>query len=262
MAGSAVLLIALLVAALYVTFPQMVQTGDAQLRVWLGPSGARVGYLALGIVVCGAYLGTALRGTREHEHAAPWLLGTAAGWVCGLLTMGLYLGAGLLATTPGGLEVPLIAALVALLVGGVLVGGAAGRTRGSVAGAVAGFWLGAVLALVSGLGLVARDLLLADRLARTAWLHDHVQDVLCNNVHGSTLVGCEVGDDLGWLATSLLMLPLLGLLLGLLGGAAGRLSTATGRGHHNHWGATLSTPLACGGFLLALLILESLTKIW
>jgi hypothetical protein len=263
MLGSAVLLVALVFAALFMVFPQMVHTGDAQLQVWLGPSGAQWGYLALAIVLGGVYVWAAVRGTREREHAEAWLPGTAAGLLCGAATLVLYVGAGLFATTPGGLTVPLIALLALILVGGLLVGVAAGRARGAIsAGAVAGFWLAAVLAMVSGPGLVARDLVLSDRLVRTAWVGDRVQDALCNGVHGATLVGCEVGDDLGWLATSLLILPLLGLLIGALGGAAARLSVAPAQVQRTTWGTTISTPLACGGFLLALMIVESLTKIW
>lgn len=261
--GCAVLLVGLLFVALYLVFPEMVHTGDAQLQVWLGPTGAQAGYLALGIVLGAAYGGAALRGTGERQHVAAWLPGIVAGSLAGAVTSLLYVGAGVFAATPAGLEVPIMAVLVFNLVGAAFVGVAAGRaTRTSAAGAIAGFWLGAALALLSGIGLEARDLALSGHLVHTAWVGDHFQDVLCNGVHGAQLIGCEVGDDLGWLATSLLVLPIVGLVVGSVGGAAGRLSRGKARVRPMRWGVTISTPLVVSGFLLVLMIVESLTNIW
>jgi len=81
---------------------------------------------------------------------------------------------------------------------------------------LAGVWCGIVIALLSSLLGLGQDLLLAPLLVHSAWAHDST----CPYLATQAVAACETSDDLGWYASVLTALPLLGALFGGLGGLA------------------------------------------
>ena len=163
----------------------------------------------------------------------------------------------------GELLIPVVALYGFTLVGTLVVGFIAGEGEGLIsAGATAGFWFGAMLALVAGVSVLARDALFSQHLASTVWLSDRFGDHTCQGAAGSILMGCEVGDDLGFAANTFLLLPLLGLLLGTGGGVLGRIYTRRNTALSARWNAALVAPLICMGFLLIIFIAEAIWNLW
>jgi hypothetical protein len=262
--GITTLLFALLLTDIfYVQYPFVTQTGDANLQRWIGSDTVKIVGILLGLLFGGCYLLAALGGTREEETTRAWKLGAGAGVGAGAIVLLLYMITGLIPTSLGELAIPIITLygvfLVGTLVVGVLAGADDGRARD---GAIAGFWLGAMLALVAGVSVLACDALFASHLASTVWLGDHSADRICQGVRGSILTGCEVGDDLGFAANTFLVFPLLGLLLGAGGGVLGRIFTRQKTVRSAHWNAALIVPLVCVGFLLVLFAAEALWNLW
>jgi hypothetical protein len=163
----------------------------------------------------------------------------------------------------GELLIPVYALYGFTLIGSLVVGFLAGESEGQIStGTIAGFWFGTILALVGCLSILARDTLFAQHLACTVWLNDHFGDLTCKGAKGSTLIGCEVGDDVGFTANILLLLPLLGLLLGTGGGVLGHLFTHMKTVRAARWNAALVAPLICMGFLLLIFLAEALWNLW
>lgn len=262
--GIATLLFALLLTDIfYVQYPFVTQTGDANLQRWIGSDTVKIVGILLGLLFGGCYLVAALGGTREEETARAWKLGTCAGVGAGAIVLLLYVITGLIPTSLSELAIPIIALYGLFLVGTLVVGVLAGADEGRVrAGAIAGFWLGAMLALVAGVSVLARDALFAQHLASTIWLGDHSADRTCQGVRGSILTGCEVGDDLGFAANTFLLFPLIGLLLGAGGGVLGRIFTSQKTARSAHWNAALLFPLICVGLLLVIFVAEALWNLW
>jgi hypothetical protein len=261
--GASALLLALVVNALFVRFPMVLTTGDANLQRWIGPSGARWSFAALTVAIGAGAVATAVRGTRQPEARGAALLGAALGGALGLLVAALSILLAAFATTGGGLQTPPLLLTLALLFGPLVIGVYAARAAGWIsAGAIAGFWFALALALVADVGSIAADTLFADRLLRTAWVGYVSGDHLCRGVHGATLLGCAVGDDLGFAASILVFGPVLGLGLGALGGLVGRAGPTGQSTPAPQWAAALKPPLVCVVLLAVLTVAELLGNLW
>lgn len=258
-----VLFVLLLADIFYVQFPMVTRTGDANLQRWIGPDTVRLVGLLIGLLFGGCYLAVAIRGTRQRETARAWKLGAVAGGGAGVMVLLLYGLTGLITISLGELLIPTLVLYGFALAGTLVVGFLAGEGEGQIsAGTIAGFWFGAILALVAGLSVLARDALFAQHLASTVWVGDHFGDLSCQGARGSILMGCEVGDDLGFAANTFLLLPLLGLLLGTGGGVLGRIYTRQKMALSARWNAALVAPLICMGFLLIIFIAEAIWNLW
>lgn len=110
--------------------------------------------------------------------------------------------------------------------------------------------------------LLLRDVAFAGLLEHTAWLGDRVGDPTCNNVTGTTLADCEIGDDFGFAASLLLLGPLLGALVGWAGSAIGSLGRRPGETSGRLWNASTATVAAFCAVLLGLFVVEVLTNLW
>jgi hypothetical protein len=257
------LLVALVVNALFSRFPTVLTTGDARLQVWIGPDGARWAFVALTVAIGTGAVVVAVRGTREPAIRLTWLRGAAWDGALGLLVAALSIGQAATATTDSGLRAaPMLLTLLLLAVplgAGCGAAWASGRTG---AGALTGFWFNLPVALLSSAGIIAADTLFADRLLGTAWADYTSDDRLCNGVHGATLLGCAVGDDLGFAATMLVLGPVLGVALGVLGGLVGR-AFARGQGRAvAPLDEALKPALIFAGCLAAVMAAELLGNLW
>jgi hypothetical protein len=259
------LMLALFVYVLFIAYPSITSTGDANLQVWVGPELARWGYLLLGLLLFGSYATVAFAAGHRNEqvNAATVTIGAAVGWGSGQIVAATLVVSSLLAAAPSDLAaaavVPYVVMFVTPIVAGGIVGRRSGRTRLAMLG---GFWCGLVLALVVAVALNLRDLLLAERLMNGAWLGDVVGDATCTDVSGTVLAECEIGDDLGAAAAQMLVGPLVAIPLGALGGAAGRMFATSRTALPNNWVSSVASLLV---FCLTMLILfsaEVAFKIW
>jgi hypothetical protein len=121
----------LLAYTVFVGFPSITQTGDANLQRWVGPDWARWGYLALGLVVAGAYGLVAIRGNLDagHERSRSVLVGAITGGVSGLLAIAVLALVTLIARDPAQLAPTSVVILPLLLLGPAAAGVAAGADR-------------------------------------------------------------------------------------------------------------------------------------
>jgi len=255
----------LLAYTMFVAFPTVTHTGDAHLQQWLGPDMARWGYLAIGLLVAGAYGMVAIGGNLDGGQASSRsvLAGAAVGVVSGLVAVGVLAAVTLTARDPGGLAPGSIADMLLMVVAPAAAGAAAGwlTGRGSQ-GLLAGFWCGVVLALLASTSLLLRDVVFAGTLDHTAWVGDRFGDALCNGVQGTVLADCEVGDDFGFAAFILLVGPLLGGLVGGLGSLVASRGREPVRQTARRWSRSTIALVAFSGVMLALFVVELLTQLW
>lgn len=190
--------------------------------------------------------------------------GCECGGSAGVVVLLLYMITGLYPRSLDELLIPVYVLSGFALVGSLIVGFLAGESGSQIStGTIAGFWFGTILSMLACLSILARDVLFAQHMASTAWLSDHFGDLTCKGAKGSTLIGCEVGDDVGFTANTLLLLPLLSLLLGTGGGALGRLFTHRQKTvRAARWNAAPVTPLICMGFLLLIFLAEAFWNLW
>src|SRR5215469_5950249 len=219
LAGAFLVLLAL-VEYTFLRFPtSRLSTGTgpkANVPLWFGADGATIFYLGLGALYAGLYLWV---GSQAPRSASAWRRGASLGLVAG----GVILAASLLANALPGLSAlrPLGTLTLLLLPG--LSGALAARATGRLGdGVLASFWCGLVVAVLLAVSILVVDNAFAATLAQTSWAHDRS----CPYPAGSALAGCEIGDDLGFIAIELAALPLLLAGLGVLGGAIG-LATPT-----------------------------------
>jgi hypothetical protein len=237
-------------------------TGDAHLQRWIGPDAARASFLALAVAVGAGAIWVAVRSTNDPTTRPAWLLGAVAGAGVGLIVAMLYLIMAGVASSSAGLQLAPELVSLALLLGPPVVGLVASGTHGTTsAGAVAGFWFAFALALVADLGLIASDSLFSSRLLQTAWANYSSADRLCTGVHGATLLGCAVGDDLGFAATLLVLGPVLGLGLGALAGVVGR-ARRRGDGPRAAWTAAVVPMVIFSALLAIVMIAELVGNLW
>jgi hypothetical protein len=263
LSGAVFILIALVAVALFVQFPMVMTTGDAHLQRWIGPDATRLSFLALAIAVGVGAIWVAIRGTHDPATQPAWQLGAAGGACVGLVAALLYLVMAGVTSGSAGLQVAPELVSIALLLGPLVVGLVAASAQGSTsAGAVAGFWFALVLVLLADVGLLASDSLFSSRLVQTAWATYRSGDALCTGAHGATLLGCAVGDDLGFAATLLILGPVLGLGLGFLTGLLGRALSRRRDKPASPW-STAVVPLVIFSALLAVVMIAELVgNLW
>jgi hypothetical protein len=213
LAGAFLVLLAL-VAYTFLRFPtSRLSTGTgpkANVPLWFGAEGATIFYLGLGALYAGLYLWV---GAQAPRSARAWRLGAPLGLVAG----GVILVASLLTSALPGLSGVQPVALP-LLVLSALSGALAARATGRLGdGVLASFWCGVVAAVLLAVSMLVVDNAFAATLVQTSWAHDRT----CPYPAGPVLAGCEIGDDLGFIAIELAVLPLLLAGLGMLGGAIG-----------------------------------------
>jgi hypothetical protein len=188
----------------------------ASLPILLGGDGARIAYVALGAGIALLYIGVAALGARASQSAGerPWRTGAMLALIGGgvWLTLSVVMKFFPLLEPLSALSALLILVLPALA---VLL--AAQRTGDLATGALAGFWWGVTQAALPGILVIALDHLFVSVLLRTSWARDH----LCAAHTGDALAACEMSDDLGFVATMLVLMPPLGWLFSLVGGAFG-----------------------------------------
>jgi hypothetical protein len=263
LSGAVFVLVGLVATALFVEFPTVMTTGDAHLQRWIGPDAARLSFLALAIAVGVGAIWVAVRSTSDPATRPAWLLGAVGGAGVGLVTALLYLILAGVTSSSAGLQLAPELVSLALLLGPLLVGVVAAHVQGTTsAGAVAGFWFALTLALLADVGLIAGDSLFSSRLAQTAWANYSSGDPLCRGAHGAMLLGCAVGDDLGFAATVLILGPVLGLGLGALAGLLGRALARRQDKPRASW-TTAVVPLVIFSALLAgVMIAEIVGNLW
>ncbi|MBO0703357.1 MAG: hypothetical protein J2P38_10520, partial [Candidatus Dormibacteraeota bacterium] len=187
----------------------------------------------------------------------------AAGGLSGLLAVAVLVVDTLVARDPAQLAPSSMVILLLWIIGPIAAGVAAGLlTRQGHRGLLAGFWCGVVFALVVTIGLLGRDVAFAGTLDHTAWVGDHFADHLCDGARGSTLAGCEVGDDFGFAASLLLVGPLLAGLIGLVGSALATVGRRSGGPLSWRWSRSTTALVAFSAVLLALFVVEVATNLW
>jgi hypothetical protein len=112
-------------------------------------------------------------------------------------------------------------------------------------------------AVLVGILVIALDHLFVGVLLRTSWAQDH----LCAAHTGDALAACEMSDDLGFVATALVLMPLLGWLFGLVGGAFG-LALRSGVTAAKRTTNRLLAPALFSGALAAIFIAELIWNLW
>ena len=197
------LLFVLIAYALF-AFPSISEPGPVAVRQWLGADWLRWIYLAVALLMTGGYAAVALAARRTSgafDRSAG--VGVAIGVAAALLAGAVSVRSGMLAT-PADLQAGTNVAMLLFLVtplAAVVVGVAlTGRSAASV------FWASASFAVLFATTALARDIVLADHLAHTAW----VGDPTCAYLPANSLAACEIGDDLGGLALMLMVAPIPG----------------------------------------------------
>jgi Na+/citrate or Na+/malate symporter len=99
-------------------------------------------------------------------------------------------------------------------------------------------------------------------LVQTAWANYRSGDALCTGAHGATLLGCAVGDDLGFAATLLILGPVLGLGLGALAGLLGRTRSRRQDKPRASWMTTVVPLVIFSGLLAVVMIAELVGNLW
>jgi hypothetical protein len=193
-------------------------TGPAPIfPVWFGTTGATMAYILLGAYLLCLYIGLGVLATPSPASSSPlgrwqpWQIGGLLGATVGIVVFVVGVPVNLLPQTGGFSAIALLVWVVALVAAGVLGGQATGRILGGV---LAGVWCGIVIALLSSLLGLGQDLLLAPLLVHGAWANDST----CPYLVTRTVASCETSDDLGWYASVLTALPVVGALFGGLGG--------------------------------------------
>ena len=152
----------------------------------------------------------------------PWSTGSA--YAAGVWARGALLGVGLglvwlasvlwRADSDGRFRTFATVALVIVpLAAGALGASETGRFG---SGALAGFWCGVAAAVFIAVSTVAIDVVFVSHFMQTSWLTAPVAISIA-----AILAACEIGDDLGFAASTAVGLPLIMAGLGAVGGAIG-----------------------------------------
>jgi hypothetical protein len=232
----------------------------ASLPILLGDSSARIAYLALGAGLALLYIVVAAWSTRASQSAGerPWRAGALLALSGGGVWLTLSVASKFfplleLLSAPSVLLILILPALAGLL--------EARRTGGLARGALAGFWCGVTQAVILGILVIALDHLFVGVLLRTSWAHDH----LCAAHTGDALAACEMSDDLGFVATTLVLMPLLGWLFGFAGGAFGlalRSDATTASPAATQTTSRLVAPALFSAMLTAIFVAELIWNLW
>jgi hypothetical protein len=141
----------------------------------------------------------------------PWQIGGLLGLVTGVAVFLVGALVTLLVHSGAFSAIALLVWVVVLIAAGIIGARATGRFLGGV---LTGLWCGIVIALCSSVLGLAQDLVFASLLVHGAWAHD----ATCPYTVSRVVAACETSDDLGWFATVLTALPVLGAFLGGLAG--------------------------------------------
>jgi hypothetical protein len=245
----------------FLRFPSSVGSSGtgpkANVAIWLGADGARLAYLGLAAVYAGLYLWV---GSQSLKSASAWRPGAS----CGLVLGGVWLVVNVVVDWLPALAplrpLSLLAMLSLALLAGLLGARATGLARD---GALAGFWCGVVAAVLIAGSIVAVDNAFATTLVNSTWANDPT----CPQPAGAALAGCEIGDDLGFVAIALTLIPLLLGGVGALGGALAASTTASPESQKALLPATANrlygwrAPLVFSGAMLALFVAEITLKL-
>jgi hypothetical protein len=195
---------------------------------WFGANSATIYSLGLVVFYALLYLGVAAQAPRSaRSGAGTWRMGAPLWLVTGGIVLAasfVMLGLPLLFPQMSPLaqlgygEMGELALLLPPVLCGALATRATGRLRDGV---LAGFWSGLLVAVLLAVAiLVLDDAFAATFLHTTAWAHD---PTTCPYpAGGATLAGCEIGDNLGFVAIELAGFPLLAAGVGVIGSAIGR----------------------------------------
>ena len=255
-----VVILVLLGYMFFIRYSDLSSTGDANLPMWLGTARANVAYWLIAAFILGLYLWVGVRGTQP-SGARSWLVGAIFGVLPGLLSLVVGVIANLITPTDplGSMEqlILLLLGLLACIVAGLWGAQQAGRIS---AGVLAGFWCAVPLALLITLSTVVQDVLFAGTLARTVWLHDPI----CARHQGLSFQTCEIGDNLGGDASILVLLPLIGALLGLVGAASTIWLTRSEKRTIMplNWRREAFTPVSFSVIMVIVFIVELAGHIW
>ena len=183
----------------------------ANVAIWFGSDGAGLFYLGLGLVYAGLYLWVASQSAWSPKSVR-------LGALCGLASAAVWLVVSVISNL-----LPLVVLLRPLgllsvlgspLIAGMLSAKAGGQARD---GGLAGFWCGLVTAVLIAAITVGVDNVFATTLVHTSWANDPT----CPKPAGPVLAGCEIGDDLGFVAVELTLLPVVWAGLGAIAGIVG-----------------------------------------
>jgi hypothetical protein len=263
-AGAFLILLAL-VECTVLRFPTtFVSTGPGtkvNVPLWFGANSATIFYLGFGVFYAVLYLwvGSQARSASAWRMGAPlWFVTSAIVLAASLLMFGLPLLFPQMSQIAQ-LEVGQIGELALLLppvLSGVLAVRATGQLRDGV---LAGFWSGLVVAvLLAVFILVVDNAFAATFLHTSSWAHDPT----CPYPAGPMLAGCEISDNLGFVAVELAAFPLLAAGVGGLGSAIGiatapraaRATALPAEGGLYAWRA----PLIFAGALLVLFVVAEI----
>jgi hypothetical protein len=245
----------------FLRFPSSVGSSGtgpkANVAIWLGADGARLAYLGLAAVYAGLYLWV---GSQSLKSASAWRPGA----LCGLVLGGVWLVVNVLVDWLPALaplrSLGLLALLGLAFLAGLLGARATGLARD---GALAGFWCGLVAAVLIAGSIVAVDNAFATTLVNSTWANDPT----CPQPAGPAFAGCEIGDDLGFVATVLTLVPLLLSGVGALGGVLAASTTARPESRNASPPETANrlygwrAPLVFSGAMLALFVAEITLKL-
>ncbi len=256
-----VAIVALLGYLFFVRYSDLASSGDANLPNWTGNVWGNVVYLLISIVFMGFYLWLIIQGTRSGSGQS-WQIGALLGVPLGLLSLIVGIIVNLFKPTDplGSVEqnVLLLLGLVACLVAGVW-----GTWRGGhiVAGIAAAFWCAFFQVLFITLTTVLQDVLFADMLTRTIWSNDTT--TVCKYRHGLSYQSCEIGDNLGGVATLLVAWPIIGAVIGALSSTMTALFICNGKKRSSViWRREGRAPLIFTSVMIVVFLVEVIGKIW
>lgn len=237
-------------------------TGDANLPRVVGPSHANLAYWLLAAGVAAMNVAVGVLATRASGAAGvrPWRQGAIIGVIVGAIWLVLSFLSGLVTTTNpaagGELVVINLLGLVALGWAGFLGARRTGRLDVAV---LTAFWAALVMALCFAVAQLLLAAGFGDALIRGGWSGDPDCAAYAGTAHRS----CILGDHLGDASTFLVEWPLVGLLLGLIGGLLGRIgrSKDAGKGPAPAQ-PELVIPMALSGAFAFVLAAELAFKIW
>ncbi|MBA2286812.1 MAG: hypothetical protein H0W02_15145 [Ktedonobacteraceae bacterium] len=112
------------------------------------------------------------------------------------------------------------------------------------------------------LSTIVQDVLFADTLTRTVWSHDTT--TVCKYRHGLSYQSCEIGDNLGGIATLLVALPIIGAILGAISSTITVLFIGKEKKSSSPftWRGEGRSPLVFTIIVFVVFLVEVLGKIW
>ncbi|MBA2680063.1 MAG: hypothetical protein H0U76_16905 [Ktedonobacteraceae bacterium] len=256
-----VAVVALLGYLFFLRYADLSSSGDANLPIWVGNTWGNIVYFLMSVAFMGFYLWIAIQGTRPNEMRS-WQIGALLGVPLGLLSLIVGIIANLFKPTDplgsGEQSVLLLLGLLACLVAGVWGARREGRVS---AGIVAAFWCAFFQVLLIALSTILQDVLFADVLTRTVWSNDTA--TVCKYRHGLSYQSCEIGDNLGGVASLLVAWPIIGAVVGAISSVVAALFIRNGRKRSTFsWRMEGRAPLIFTIVMIVVFLIEIIGKIW